>query len=78
MAKKKQDNEKALLRQAYGQATQDLREAHREDFNKFYAARAEALGVSWAPRPSAEEKAEATFDQLLVEYPHLRDRVTSA
>jgi len=76
--KQKDDNAKALLRQAYGQATQDLRTNHRDEFNELYAARAKELGVDWQPRMTPEQKAEAQFDELLEAYPHLRERVTES
>jgi hypothetical protein len=66
---------KDLLRQAYGKATARLRDEHREDFNKFYAEAAKDLGVDWSPRPSDEEKAARAFEQLLIDYPDLANRV---
>ena len=66
---------KELLRQAYGRATSELRENHRAEFNSLYAERAAELGVEWSPRPNEQERAEQTFDQLLTDYPHLRERL---
>jgi hypothetical protein len=63
------------LRKAYGQASQDLREAHREEFDKFYAQRAQEAGVEWKPRPTPEQKAEQALRTLLAEYPSVADRV---
>lgn len=63
------------LRQAYTNATTQLREAHREEFDNLYAKAAEALGVDYTPRPSAEQKAEEQISTLLDEYPHLRERL---
>lgn len=77
MAKGK-EGDKAALRKAYGTATQQLRDNHRDEFNDLYATAAADLGVEWSPRLTAEQKAEAAFDNLLTEYPHLRERVTSA
>lgn len=68
---------KAALRQAYGQATKELRDTYRETFNEMYAKAAAALGVQWSPRPSDEEQAAMQFDELLTRYPHLRDRVSA-
>lgn len=69
------EKRKAALRKAYGQATQDLREAHTDEFNVFYAKRAEALGYEWHPRQTAEQRAAEEFDRLLSEFPFLRDRL---
>lgn len=79
MAKATQKQEapgrKELLRQAYGTASQELREEHRGEFNERYAAAAQRLGVDWSPRPSEEQRAEQQFEQLLTDYPHLRERI---
>ena len=77
MAKSKDDTDKGLLRQAYGAATQELREKHREEFNELYSAKASELGVEWSPRKTPEQKAEQAFDTLLRDYPHLAERVPS-
>lgn len=66
---------KRLLRKAYSEATQLLRERHRGDFEGLYEDRASALGVEWHPRPSAEQKAEEQFEALIEMYPYLLDRV---
>lgn len=66
---------KDLLRQAYGKATQTLRENHRDEFNTLYSEAAGALGVEWSPRLTEEEKARQQFDELLAQYPNLRDRI---
>jgi hypothetical protein len=76
MARATTDEErKSKLRQAYAQATQELREENRDRFNALYSEKAAALGVEWSPRRSPEQKAEDAFDELLTEYPHLRERV---
>lgn len=69
---------KNLLRKAYTNATQALREAHREDFDRLYQEHADALGVDWHPRPNAEQKAQAQFEELVTAYPYLLDRVRPA
>jgi len=72
-------NERAnALRKAYGQATARLRGEHREEFDQFYAEAAKELGVDYKPRPTAEQKAEETFEALLEEYPHLRDKIAES
>ena len=70
------DERKTKLRQAYGQATTALRAAHRTEFDALMAQHAEALGVTWSPRLTAEQKAEQEFDQLILDFPHLRERFT--
>lgn len=71
------EERKAALRQAYGQATKELRDTYRDQFNELYAKAAAALGVDWSPRPSEEEQAALQFEDLLTRYPHLRDRVSA-
>lgn len=65
----------ALLRQAYSQASKDLRQTHREEFNELHRKHAIELGVDWEPRPTAEQKAAEQIEALLAQYPQLRDRV---
>ena len=74
-AAKKAAPSNTTLRQAYGQATQALRDNHRDEFEKLYTEAARALGIERAPRLTAEQKAEQEFDGLLRMYPHLRERV---
>jgi hypothetical protein len=76
MAKQKdeQDN-KAALRKAYGMASQQLRENHRDEFNDLYGKAAAELGVEWSPRKTPEQRAQEQFDALLAEYPSLAERV---
>jgi len=64
----------ALLRQAYGAATTRLRESHREEFDRLYAAEATQRGVEYTPRLTAEQKAEQEFQRLLEQYPHLAEK----
>jgi hypothetical protein len=72
------DERDKRLQKAYTAATQRLREAHRDEFNALYETAAGEQGVEWKPRQSPEQKAEAEFDRLLADYPHLKDRVTGA
>lgn len=69
---------KEKLRAAYGKATTSLRENHRDEFNKLYSEHAAELGVEWSPRPSEEQKAEQQFEDLLTNFPHLRERLDEA
>lgn len=66
------------LRKAYGQATKALREAHQDEFNGLYKAKAKALGFEWTPRPSAEQKAVEELDTILATFPHLKERLAGA
>jgi len=63
------------LSKAYGKATQQLKEAHRDEFNALYQKAAADEGVEWSPRLSPEQKAEAEVKRLLAEYPGLSQRV---
>jgi hypothetical protein len=67
----------SVLRKAYTTATQQLRDAHRQEFEDLYTAAAKELGIDRKPRQTAEQKAEEEFDALLAEYPHLRERCAS-
>ena len=66
---------KRLLRKAYSEATQTLREKHRGDFEAAYAEAAQQLGVDWKPRPNAEQRAQQQFEELVTQFPYLLDRV---
>jgi hypothetical protein len=66
-----------LLSQAYNVASQTLREENRDRFNELYASEAASRGVEWTPRLSPEEKAAQQMEQLLLEFPSLRDRFVS-
>lgn len=65
----------ALLRKAYTQATQDLREAYPEEFATFRGQRSKELGVDWSPRLSPSEKARQDLDRLIADHPELVDRL---
>ncbi len=62
------------LGKAYTTATQELRKAHRDEFNDLYQKYAAEAGVEWSPRLTPEQKAEQEFDRLVTEYPHLAER----
>ena len=62
------------LRKAYTMASQDLRTKYHDEFLDLQAERCKELGVEWAPRLTAEAKAEREFNALLREFPHLADR----
>lgn len=64
-----------LLRKAYGNATTELRENYKSEFQDLYTKHARALGVDYTPRPSAEEKAEQELQALLAAHPHLREKI---
>jgi hypothetical protein len=61
----------AAIRKAYGTATAELRNAHREEFNDLMAAHAKEAGYEWKPRPSAEDKAREQYEKLIAEFPNL-------
>jgi len=64
-------------RQAYTVATTRLREAHRDEFNKFQQEEAARLGIDWKPRPTEQEKAAATLQRIIREFPDLAEKVTT-
>lgn len=59
---------------AYSAAIKRLREAHRDEFERYLADECAARGVEYKRRLSAEEKAEKTIETLLSEHPELRER----
>lgn len=65
------------LRTAYTKANTALREKHRDEFETLYQSEAQALGVDYKPRPTAEQKAEEQMAAILNEYPHLREQFGS-
>lgn len=65
----------ALIRKAYTNATQKLREKYPADFNELRMKAAEELGFDWSPRPSKEAKAKAELLRLLEENPSLLDNL---
>lgn len=66
------------MRAAYGAATKRLREAHRDEFNEYQKEEAKKLGIDWSPKPTAEEKARAQFQELLAQHPGLASEVGAA
>lgn len=64
-----------LLRRAYTKATQQLREAHSEEFINFQKEAAKELGLDYKPRLSKEDKAIAEVDSILTEHPELAKAV---
>lgn len=72
------DTEKAerstKLRTAYTQANTALREKYRDEFERLYQEKAEALGVDYKPRPTAEQRAQEQMEAILNDYPHLREQ----
>lgn len=59
------------LGKAYTVATQTLREAHRDEFNRLVTAEAKKLGYDWKPKLTAAEKAEQQVLELFKEHPKL-------
>jgi len=77
-SEKKADSARdAALRDSYVKAEKKLRENHGEEFNRI---RAQILkddhGITWAPKPTAEEKAAEQLAAILNEFPDLVDKVT--
>jgi hypothetical protein len=66
----------SLQREAYGAATKRIREDNRSTFNLYMQEEMKARGLEWAPKPTAEEKAEAQLQAILAEHPGLAARIT--
>ena len=70
-----QQDTSTMLRKAYTAATQRVREAHRDEFNKYMAEEAKTLGIDWQPRLSTEERALVDVKAILDEHPDLAVKV---
>jgi hypothetical protein len=72
----KSDDPKVLRQQrltkAYGTATNQLRDAHRDEFNQLYAKAAEELGEKWEPKLTEEQKAAQQMREILAKFPNLK------
>jgi len=70
----KEDRDKAL-REVYSEATRELRETHRAEFDQLRVKLAAARGIQWEPPMSAAEKAEQQVRDLVAQFPELADRL---
>lgn len=59
------------LGMARNAATLELRAAHEPEFNELMVKKAKALGVTWSPRLTDEQKAAAEIKRLLEANPKL-------
>lgn len=57
---------------AYAAAERTLREAHADEFAKFYEDECRKAGIAYKPRLTPVQKAKQTIDSLLAEFPELR------
>lgn len=64
-------NRDEVLRASYAEATKQLREKHRDEFNQLRKELAAEAGVDWTPEPTEEEKAAKIIADLLVQHPDL-------
>ena len=62
-----------LMSQAYGAAQKDLREKHKDEFNRYYQKQCADRGIEWTPRKSKQEQALDTVMDLLTEYPDIAE-----
>lgn len=67
----KELNDEQKRGKAYNNATNTLRDAHRQEFNTLMVAEAKALGIEWKPRLTEEEKAAEKIKSLLAEHPEI-------
>jgi len=56
-------DQKAGRKEAYQEALKDLREAHPEDWEKFYRTRLEARSLPFRTRLTAEERAAKEYEE---------------
>lgn len=74
MAEMAREEREKRLSKAYNTASQTLREAHRDEFNRLYSEAAAEQGVQWSPRLRPEEKAEQDLLALFDAFPELRQK----
>lgn len=65
------------LREAYSEAQATLREKYRSEFEDLYVAAAKKRGIDYKPKPTPEQKAKQELEDLLRQFPHLRDEVVA-
>lgn len=70
-----QDERDAALRKIYAEATRELREAHRDEFNELRRKKAQERGIDWSPEPTKTEKAAAQIRRMLAEDPDLAEHL---
>lgn len=63
-------------READYAATSALKEAHAEEFNALKVKEMAARGITWSPKPTEEQKALATVQELVAKYPSARAALT--
>lgn len=63
------------MSEARNAAQSRLNEKHRRELNELITEEAKKRGITWKPKPTAEEKAEAEAKALLEQFPHLRERL---
>lgn len=69
-------NRQSALAKAQRNADKALREAYSDEWNGLMQKAAAAEGIKdWAPRKTAEQKAEEDLQRLLSEFPHLADKI---
>lgn len=72
-----QEERDKRMSKAYTSAQKDLREAHQDEFNGYYQARAAEQGIDWTPRLSKEDKALAEIEKLLTDNPSLAEKLAA-
>lgn len=66
--------EEEAVNKSYAIAQRRLREQNLAEFNRLRTQAAKELGYDWHPQPTAEEKAAKQMEELLAEFPGLRDQ----
>lgn len=75
MATTKEPSDAQARRAAYTAATARVREAHRDEFNRYQQEELATRGIEWSPRLTDEEKALASMQETLRKYPNLASQV---
>lgn len=60
---------------AYNKAFKRLREAHKADWETFIGEEYQTEGLEYRPRLTPKQRAQKTIEDLLAEYPELKDEV---
>lgn len=64
------------IRKIYAEATRELREKYRDEFNALRLKKAKQRGINWSPEPTQAEKALEQVRKLLADNPELAELVT--
>lgn len=68
------EQERAIINEAYSDASKKLRENHRQEFIDLRVAYCKEKGLVWKPAPTKEERAEQEIRELVKANPSLAEK----